>query len=110
MAPIRRALDLNQMPGGWINYDLVAVKGQCMPIKDILAVARAMGARITAVAVEQDISGRPQVTIPTGPDNTAAAGEVRNLSNAHGLLQAFDAAANSFGVRNELPDRVTRPD
>ena len=91
-----------------------------MPIKDILlplvgepsaaaiaaidkctAVAGDFGARITAVAVEQGISVRPQVTIPTGPDNTAAAQEVGNLSNAHGLLQAFDAAANRFGVRNQ---------
>ena len=85
-----------------------------MPIKDILlplvgepsaaaiaaidkctAVAGDIGARVTAVAVEQDIVVRPKVTISIDPE------EVRSVSNAHGLLQAFDAATNRFGVRSE---------
>jgi nucleotide-binding universal stress UspA family protein len=91
-----------------------------MPIKDILlplvgqpsvaaiaaiekcaAVARDVGARVTAMAVEQDILVRPKVTISADLDNAAAAGEARSVSNAHGLLQAFDAAANRIGLRNE---------
>ena len=34
-------------------------------------------------------------------DNAATAEAVRSVSNAHGLLEAFDAAAIRFGVRNE---------
>jgi nucleotide-binding universal stress UspA family protein len=91
-----------------------------MPIKDILlplvgepsaaaiaaidkcmAVAGDVGARVTAVAVEQDILVRPQVTISDDLDNAAAAEAARSVSNAHGLLKAFDAAATRFGVRSE---------
>jgi nucleotide-binding universal stress UspA family protein len=91
-----------------------------MPIKDILlplvgepspaaivaiekctAVAGDIGARVTAMAVEQDILVRPQVMISADLDNTAAAEQVRSVSNAHGLLQAFDVAANRIGVHND---------
>jgi nucleotide-binding universal stress UspA family protein len=88
-----------------------------MPIKDILlplvgessaaaiekctAVAGDIGARVTAIAVEQDIPVRPKVLISSDLENTATAEAVRSVSNAHGLLKAFDAAANRFGVRNE---------
>lgn len=91
-----------------------------MPIKDILlplfgepsaaaiaaidkcmAVAGDVGARVTAVAVEEDILVRPQVAISTDLDNTAAVEAVRSVSDARGLLKAFDAAALRFGVRNE---------
>jgi nucleotide-binding universal stress UspA family protein len=91
-----------------------------MPIKDILlpllgepsaaaiaaidkcmAVAGDVGARVTAVAVEEDVLVRPQFAISTDLDNTASAGAVRSVSDAHGLLKAFDAAAIRFGVRNE---------
>jgi nucleotide-binding universal stress UspA family protein len=58
-------------------------------------VAGDIGARVTAVAIEQDIPVRPKVTISIDPE------EVRSVSNAHGLLQSFDAAAKRFGVRNE---------
>jgi nucleotide-binding universal stress UspA family protein len=60
-----------------------------------------MGARVTAMAVEEDILVRPKVTISDDLDNTAAAEAVRSVSNAHGLLKASDAAATRFGVRNE---------
>jgi nucleotide-binding universal stress UspA family protein len=91
-----------------------------MPIKDILlplvgessaaaiaaidkcmAVAGDFGARVTAVAVEEDILVRPTVTISTDLDNTAMVEGMRSVSNAHGLLKAFEAAATRYGVRNE---------
>jgi nucleotide-binding universal stress UspA family protein len=91
-----------------------------MPIKDVLlplvgepdaaaiaaidkciAVAGDIGAQVTAMAVEQDVSVRPRVTISADLENAEAAEAVRSVSDAHGLLQAFGAAANRFGVRNE---------
>jgi nucleotide-binding universal stress UspA family protein len=91
-----------------------------MPIKDILlplvgdadaaaiaaiekcvAVAGDIGARVTAIAVEKETVVRPRVTISSDLENMAAAEVLRSVASAHGLLQAFDAAANRFGVRNE---------
>ena len=91
-----------------------------MPIKDVLlplvgepdaaaiaaidkcvAVAGDIGARVTAMAVEEEILVRPKVTISADLENAAAAEALRSVSDAHGLLKAFDAAANRFGVRNE---------
>jgi nucleotide-binding universal stress UspA family protein len=91
-----------------------------MPIKDILlplvgepsaaaiaaidkcvAVAGDVGARVTAMAVEEDILVRPKVTISDDLDNSAAVEAVRSVSDAHGLLKAFDAAATRLAVRNE---------
>ena len=91
-----------------------------MPIKDILlplvgepgkaaiaaigkcvAVAGDLGAKVTAIAVEEEIWVRPKVMISSDLDNAAVAEAVRSVSDAHGLLKAFDAAATSFGVRNE---------
>jgi len=70
-------------------------------IEKSTAVAGDIGARVTAMAVEQDILVRPKVTISTDLDNMAAAEAVRSVSNAHDLLKAFDSAATRFGVRNE---------
>ena len=97
-----------------------------MPIKDVLlplvgepdtaaiaaidkciAVASGIGARVTAVAIEEDILVRPKVTISVDLDNAAAAEAVRSVSDAHGLLRAFDAAAIRFGVRND--QKLGRP-
>jgi nucleotide-binding universal stress UspA family protein len=91
-----------------------------MPIKDILlplvgdpspaavaaiekcvAMARGVGTRVSALAVEVEISVRPQVTITDDLDNTEAAMSMRSVSDAQGLLKAFDAAANRFEVRNQ---------
>jgi nucleotide-binding universal stress UspA family protein len=69
-------------------------------IEKCTAVAGDIGARVTAMAVEQDILVRPRV-ISADLDNTAAAEEARSVSNAQKLLQAFDAAANRIGVGNE---------
>ncbi len=70
-------------------------------IDKCVAVAGDIGARVTAIAVEDEIVVRPKVTISSDLENTAAVEALRSVSNAHGLLKAFDAAANRFGVRNE---------
>src|SRR5204863_3406341 len=70
-------------------------------IDKCMALAGGIGARVTAIAVEQDILVRPKVTISADLDNTAAGEAVRSVSDAHGLLKAFDAAAIRFDVRNE---------
>jgi nucleotide-binding universal stress UspA family protein len=66
-----------------------------------MAVAGDICARVTAIAVEEDILVRPVITISSDLDNTAAAEAVRSVSDAQGLLKVFDAAAVRFGVRNE---------
>jgi nucleotide-binding universal stress UspA family protein len=66
-----------------------------------VAVASGLGARVTAIAVEEDIAVRPKVVISDDLDNTAAVEAQRSVSDARGLLKAFDAAATRFGVRNE---------
>jgi nucleotide-binding universal stress UspA family protein len=53
------------------------------------------------MAVEEDILIRPKVTISDDLDNMAAVEAVRSVSDARGLLKAFDAAAIRFGVRND---------
>jgi nucleotide-binding universal stress UspA family protein len=70
-------------------------------IEKCVAVAGGFGARVTAMAVEEDILVRPKVMISDDLDNTAAVEAVRSVSDARGLLKAFDAAATRFGVRNE---------
>jgi len=70
-------------------------------IDKCMAVAGDIGARVTAITVEEDILARLKVTILADLDNAAAVEAVRSVSNAHGLLEAFDAAAGRFGVRNE---------
>ncbi len=70
-------------------------------IEKCTAVAGDIGARVTAMVVEQDILVRPKVAISSDLENTAATEAVRSVSNAHDLLTAFDTAATRFGVRNE---------
>jgi hypothetical protein len=91
-----------------------------MPIKDILlplvgepsaaaitaidncvGMAKRIGARVSALAIEVDIPVRPRVTISDDLDNTEVAISVRSVLDAKGLLKAFDAAATKFEVRNE---------
>jgi nucleotide-binding universal stress UspA family protein len=90
-----------------------------MPIKDVLlplvgepsdqaiaaidkcvAVAGDFGARVVALAIEQDIQVRPQALSPD-LDNAEVTEAVRSITDARGLLKAFDSAAVRFGVRNE---------
>ena len=70
-------------------------------IEKCTAVAGSIGARVTAMAVEQDILVRPKVAISSDLENAAAAEAGRSVSNAHNLLTVFDTAATRFGVRNE---------
>src|SRR6266404_9767467 len=77
-------------------------------IEKCTAVAGHIGARVTAMVVEQDILVRPKVAISSDLENTAATGAVRSVSNAHDLLTAFDTAAARFGVRNEKRIKLRR--
>jgi nucleotide-binding universal stress UspA family protein len=93
-----------------------------MPIKDVLlplvgepseqaiaaidqcvAAAGDFAARVLALAIEQDLDVRPQAV---GPDDEVAAA-VRSVTDARGLLRAFNSAALRCGVRNE--QRLERP-
>lgn len=90
-----------------------------MPIKDVLlplvgepgeqaaaaidkcvAVAGHLGARVLALAIEQDVQVRPQAINPD-LDNAEAAEAFRSVTDVRGLLGAFDRAAVRFGVRAE---------
>ena len=70
-------------------------------IEKCTAVAGNIGARVTAMVVEQDVLVRPKVAISSDLENTTAIDAVRSVSNAHDLLTVFDTAATRFGVRNE---------
>jgi nucleotide-binding universal stress UspA family protein len=70
-------------------------------IDKCMAMAGHMGARVTAVAVEEDILVRPKVMISADLENALAAAAVHSVSDARGLLKAFDAAATRFAVRSE---------
>ena len=91
-----------------------------MPIKDVLlplvgepsaasiaaidkcmAVAGDVGARVTAIAVEEEIVVRPRLIISGDLANADVAEAVRSVTDAQGLLKATDAAAIRFGVRCE---------
>jgi nucleotide-binding universal stress UspA family protein len=70
-------------------------------IDKCVAVAGDIGAQVTAMAVEEDVLVRPTVMISDGLDNADVAEAVRSVTDAQGLLKAFDAAAVRFGVRGE---------
>ena len=80
--------------------------GAIAAIEKCMAVAGDFGARVTAMAVEEDLLVRPKVVISSDIENAAEAAAVRSVSDARGLLKAFDAAANRFAVRNE--QKLTR--
>jgi len=69
-------------------------------IDKCVALVGDIGARVTALAMEEDILVRPKVMISADLDNAAVAKAVRSVSDAQGLLSAFDAAASRFGVSN----------
>ena len=75
-------------------------------IDKCVAAAGDFGARITALAVEEDILVRPKVVISSDIENAAETAAVRSVSDARGLLKAFDAAASRFAVRSE--QKLTR--
>jgi nucleotide-binding universal stress UspA family protein len=70
-------------------------------IDKCVAVAGDIGARVTAIAIEERIAVRPRVMVSADLENTEAAEMVRSVSDARGLLQATNAAALRFGVSSE---------
>jgi nucleotide-binding universal stress UspA family protein len=70
-------------------------------IEKCVAMARDIGARISALAIEVDIPVRPKVIVSDDLDNTEATEAARSVSNARDLLKAFNAAATRSGTRNE---------
>lgn len=78
-----------------------------MAIEKCVAVAGALRAKVSAVAVEENILTRPKVMISNDLDNTTAVEVIRSVSDARGLLKAFDAAVIRLGVRNE--QTLSRP-
>jgi nucleotide-binding universal stress UspA family protein len=67
-------------------------------IEKCVRVAASFGAEITALAVEEDVSVRPQVVIIAADIDRAD--EVKSTMDAHGLSKAFDEAVGRIGVRN----------
>jgi nucleotide-binding universal stress UspA family protein len=70
-------------------------------IEKCMAVAGDLGARVIALAVEEEIPVRPKVAISPDIENAEAVAAERSVSDARGLLKAFEAAASRFSVRNE---------
>lgn len=66
-----------------------------------VAICGDFGARLTALAIEEDILVRPKVLLSADLDNASAAETVRSVTDAQGLLKIFDAAVSSLGVRGE---------
>jgi nucleotide-binding universal stress UspA family protein len=77
-------------------------------INKCVAVAGDLGARVTALAVEEEIPLRPKVMISPDLENAEENAALRSVSNARGLLKAFDAAARGLPVRSE--QRIRRVD
>ncbi|MCK1722557.1 universal stress protein [Bradyrhizobium sp. 141] len=67
-------------------------------IEKCVAVAAALGARITALALEEDVFERPKVMLPTDRD-CAEAGSSREANDMQQFLNAFTNAASRANVR-----------
>jgi nucleotide-binding universal stress UspA family protein len=67
-------------------------------IATCVAVAADLGARITALALEEDVFVRPKVIIPGDLDPPEASGS-RELSDVQQLLNAFANAASRANIR-----------
>ena len=67
-------------------------------IEKCMAVAGDIGARVTAIAVEEEIVVRPTVMIAADLADVGLAEAVRSVTDAGGLLRATDLAAVRFGV------------
>jgi len=74
-------------------------------LEKCVAVAAELGAKITALAVEEDILLRPKVVISADVDNAAEAEAVRSTSEARSLLNAFNNTASRTGVRIDSRSR-----
>jgi nucleotide-binding universal stress UspA family protein len=75
-------------------------------IEKCTAVASDLGARIIALAVEEEIPIRPKVVISPDIENAEVAAAERSVSDARGLLKAFEIAVSRFSVRSE--QRISR--
>jgi nucleotide-binding universal stress UspA family protein len=79
-------------------------------IDKCMAVVGDLGARVIALAVEEEISLRPQVAISPDIENAQTTAALRSVSDARGLLRAVDAAASRFAVRSDPRiSRLTAP-
>ena len=67
-------------------------------IATCVAVAADLGARITALALEEDVFVRPKVIIPGDLDSAEASGS-REVSDVQQLLNAFTNAASRANIR-----------
>ncbi|WP_409187874.1 universal stress protein [Bradyrhizobium sp. RDM4] len=67
-------------------------------IEKCVAVAADLGARITALALEDDVFVRPKVVFPDDPD-PAERDAMRGVGDMQHLLKAFIDAASRTGVR-----------
>jgi nucleotide-binding universal stress UspA family protein len=117
----RTAMVLMEIKCGGGRTSILVRKGEhVMSIKDVLlplvgepgvaaiaaidkcvALAGRIGARVTAIAAEEDISVRPRVLISADLENSAATEAMHSVTNARGLLKTFDAAVIQAGVRSE---------
>jgi nucleotide-binding universal stress UspA family protein len=70
-------------------------------IDKCVAVAGNFGARVTALAVEEELPVRPKVEISPDIENAEATAALHSVSDARGLLKAFDVATSRFSVRSE---------
>jgi nucleotide-binding universal stress UspA family protein len=70
-------------------------------INKCVVVAGDLGARVTALAVDEEIPRRPKVVISPDLENAGEHAALRSVSDARGLLKAFDAAARRVPVRSE---------
>jgi nucleotide-binding universal stress UspA family protein len=69
----------------------LAAIGKCV------AVAAELGARITALALDEEVLVRPKVALPDHPDSTEAA-VVREMGDMQRLLNAFTDATSRAGI------------
>lgn len=67
-------------------------------IEKCVAVAADLGARITALALEEDVFVRPKVMFPDEPES-AELSAVREVSDMQQLLNAFTNAASRANIR-----------
>jgi len=75
-------------------------------IEKCVAVAADLGARITALALEEDAFVRPKVVYPDDPES-AEPGPIREPGDMQHLLSAFTNAASRSGIRaRSLSGRV----
>lgn len=67
-------------------------------IEKCVAVAADLGARITALALEEDVFERPKVMLPDDPDSAEARGS-REVGDMQQLLNTFTNAASRVNIR-----------